>query len=243
MKSATALMAATVAWLGGAGHACEIELAGAYEEAVLLCGDGMPESKPRCQRLLRALAGIDSPTREQRLALAWGRSYAAAHEEDYAIREQADTATRDELRALADDYPNDPVVVRALAAFEDDEERRVALLRRTLALDPGCTSAAFFLAWALASRDTDAGREEAGEVRMQGYVHAADPSWKLHFASLIYQQSLYDGKPEAARAFRSRVLGDMALASLPFDADDRAASLGLICHQYARSRWGSRRFA
>ena len=232
MKSATALVAATVAWLGGVGHACEIEVAGAYEEAMLLCGDGMPESEPRCQRFLRALAGIDNPTREQRLALALGRSSAASftalQEEDYAMLDQANIATRDELRALADDYPDDPVVLRALAAFEDDEERYEALLRRTLALDPGCTSAAFFLAeWVLESE------EEAGEVRMQGYVHAADPSWKLHFASLIYQHSLYDGNPDAARAFRSRVLGDMALASLPFDADDRAASLGLICHGHA----------
>ena len=232
MKSATALAVATGAWLGGVGHACEIEFAGAYEEAMLLCKYGMPESKPRCQRLLRALAGIDSPTREQRLALALGRSSAAAHEEDYAMLDQANIATRDELRALADDYPEDPAVVLALAPFED-WERWVALLQRTLALDPGCTSAAYFLAEALESGDTDAGREEAAEVRMQGYVHAKDPLRKRRFASLIYRGGLYDGKPEAASAFRSRVLDDMALASLPFDADDRAASLGLICHGHA----------
>ncbi len=231
MKSATALAAATVAWLGGVGHACELELAGAYEEA-LVCEDGMPESKLRCQRLLRALAGIDSPTREQRLALAWGRSFAARYEEDDAIREQADIATRDELRALADDYPDDPVVLRALSFFED-EERQVVLLRRTLALDPGCTSAAYMLAAVLGSGDTDAEREAATEVWMQGYVHATDPSQKLELASSIYRRSLYDGKPEAARAFRSRVLDDMDLASLPFDADDRATSLGLICQGYA----------
>ena len=237
MKSATALAVATVAWLGGAGHACEIELAGAYEEAMQLCEEGMPESEPRCQRLLRALAGIDSPTREQRLALALGRSsaasFAALQEKDFAMLDQANIATRDELRALADDYPNDPAVVYALVGFEDDEERNEALLRRTLALDPGCTSAAYFLARALGSGDTDAGREEAGEVRMQGYVHATDPSWKLHLAAIIYRRSLYHGNPEVARGFRSRVLDDMALASLPFDAGDRAASLGLICHQYA----------
>ncbi len=239
MKSATALAAATVAWLGGAGHACEIEFAGAYKEAMLLCEDGLPGSKPRCQRLLRTLAEIDNPTREQRLALALGRSSAASftalQEKDFAILDQANIATRDELRALADDYPNDPAVVYALVGFEDDEERNEALLRRTLALDPGCTSAAYFLAEVLESGDTDDAEreEEAGEVRMQGYVHATDPSWKFLFAAMIYRRSLYDGKPEAASAFRSRVLDDMALASLPFDADDRAASLGLICHGHA----------
>ena len=205
---------------------CDFPNTGVFAETSVACSVDMPRSAAECHKLLNSLAEAPAPTRAQRLALAFGRSWAADHAgPDEALR--AERLARDELRALVRENPNDAMVLRALAAFEDNSNRRVILLRRVVDLDPGCGKAVHSLLLALPS-DTPPERAERLRYMMTGYRHGS--SWKLHFAALVYLHYLAQGEAGAARAFRKEVVDDMRLGYLQLDAENRTQSLELICH-------------
>ena len=131
-------------------------LTGPYEEAGRLCDGAMPgTSRKQCHDHLAELAAIEDPSLDQALALAFGRSFAADFElppdpfappEDYeAAQAEAQLAGREVLKPFMELTPDDPMVVRAYAYFHMlEEEQYRTLLRKALALDPTCSSAAFF---------------------------------------------------------------------------------------------------
>ena len=205
--------------------ACEYPDAGVFEQTGVLCSDEMPASAERCRRALDTLARTESPTVEQRLALAFGRSWAAVHADDAAARD-AERLGHRELTALASANPNDPMVLRALLVFAEDQKEWVALLRRIVDLDPGCEKAWHYLIRALPS-ESEADWDERLARMLDAYKHAR--SWKLNFAALVYVHLERDDVHEA-RAFRATVVRDMGLETSALDAENRAASLGSICH-------------
>ena len=205
---------------------CELPTSGVFEQAGVLCQDQMPASKGKCREFLDTIATVGEPTHAQSLALAFGRSW-AAHYEGHQERRTAERLSRDELRALVRDNPNDPMLHYALAAFEDDAVRRVNVLRRTVDLEPGCEKAVHFLVRALPN-ESDADRAVRLRYLMLGYEHA--DSWKLHFAALTFLAHIDDGEEATGTEFRRRVVRDTKLEELPLDPENRSANLDLICH-------------
>ena len=208
--------------------ACEYPNVGVFVQTGVVCSDEMPASAGRCRRALEVLARAENPTVEQRLALAFGRSWAAVHADDAAARD-AERRGRRELTALASANPDDPMVLNALLAFAEDEEEWIALLRRIVDLDPGCEKAWHSLIRALPS-ESAAERDERLVHLLDAYAHAR--SWKLTFAAHVYSHLERDDVREA-HAFRETVVRDMGLDALALDAENRAASLDSICRHNA----------
>ena len=204
--------------------ACELPDSGVFERTGGLCADEMPGSAPQCRKLLDALANTDEPTVVERLALAYGRTWAANHGGNQAARD-AERLGRDELTALAAERPSDPMVLYALLAFAEDQEDWVGLLRRVVELDPGCEKAWHYLIRALPSTSESERNERLGHM-LDAYRHAR--SWKLNFAALVYAD-LERNDVDEAHAFRATVIRDMELGNLELDAAGRASSLALVC--------------
>lgn len=225
---ATVAVIACGAALAEVRAGCEVPDSGVIKRTSVVCSDGMPASAGRCRRALDALARAESPTVEQRIALAYGRSWAADHADDAAARD-AERRGRRELAALALASPNDPMVLMALLAFAEDQEEWVSLLRRIVDLDPGCEEAWHYLIRALPS-ESEAERDERLDRMLDAYEHAR--SWKLKFAAHVYAHLERDNVHEA-RSFRATVVRDMGLETVALDDENRAAGLGSICHHDA----------
>lgn len=226
--AATAATLVCGAALAEARAACEFPESSVIKRTNVLCSGEMPASAGRCRRALDVLAGAENPTIEQRVALAYGRSWAAVHADDAAARD-AERRGRQELTALASANPDDPMVLNALLAFAEDEEEWIALLRRIVDLDPGCEKAWHSLIRALPSESV-VEREERLVHLLDAYAHAR--SWKLTFAAHVYSHLERDDVHEA-HAFRETVVRDMGLDTLALDAESRAASLDSICRHNA----------
>ena len=219
---------------------CDLPDTGPYEEAGRLCDGAMPgTSRKQCHDHLAELAAIEDPSLDQALALAFGRSFAAAFElrpdpfapaEDYeAAQADAHRAGRAVLKPFVERTPNDPMVVRAYAHFHMlEKEMYVALLRKTLILDPTCSSAAFFLSMRVGASDDEADIEESAKYLTHGYEHS-EGTWKLLFARQKYERLIYRNAEEA-EVFRDQVAADMALREFPLDPENRARSLEVLCN-------------
>ena len=210
---------------------CESPDTELYERAGRLCDGGMPgTSRSQCHSYLAELAAIEDPSLDEALALAYGRSFAAMFEENYeAAQADAHRAGRAVLKPFVERTPNDPMVVHAYAHFHMlEKEMYVALLRKTLTLDPACSSAAFFLSRTVGASDDEADREESAKFLTHGYEHS-EGTWKLLFARQKYERLIYRNVEEA-EAFRDQVAADMALREFPLDPENRARSLEVLCN-------------
>ncbi len=209
---------------------CELPETGPYGKAVRLCMNDMPDSRPHCRNFLDELASIEDRSIDQALALAFGRAFAAAFEDDYDGEvAKADQAGREMLKPFVDATPDDPTLLKAYAFFYlDDWEQYWAMLRRVLALDPACSWAAFSLSDSLGRSDDDAHRLESSKYLTHGYRYS-EGTWKLLFAYRKHEK-LKRSRPEDAEAFRAQVAADMRLRDLPLDAESRADSMEVLCN-------------
>ena len=216
---------------------CDLPDTGPYEVAGRLCDGAMPgTSRSQCHDHLAELAAIEDPSLDEALALAFGRSFAVNFElppdgspppEDYEAAEaEAELAGREVLKSFMELTPDDPMVVHAYAYFHMlEEEHYRTLLRKTLALDPACSSAAFFLSRTVGASDDI---EESAKYLTHGYEHS-EGTWKLLFARQKYEHLIYRSAEEA-EAFRDQVAADMALREFPLDPENRARSLEVLCN-------------
>lgn len=221
------------------------------------CGTERSVRTPECREFREHLAGMDRPTPEQRRALAIGYATLSTLETDAEKRDDLKQSSLDIMRALVRDEPEDPRWTYTLGLMEEEAERSIPLLERTLDLDPACVTAAETLADTLrmseyalmriGGEDGDDSRPnlaKAREYMMYAYQHA-NGRQKLEYARgyMEYIESSHR-KPlqayEAERsirddqdAFRARIIHDMALGDLPFDQANRADSLDLICNGLA----------
>ena len=189
---------------------------------------GPPERSDRCRMLLGALGELQNPSTEELLALGLGTYYLAYAEGDAELKESA----RRRLAALVSERPHDVVVVNALAvAFAEEPSFAIPLMRRVIELDPKCVKAMFHLSRYLDTDDPD----QALEFRrlLDGLYEHAPASWRLYHAARKYETHLLDGETMVAERFRSQVVDDMNLASLPLDDTNREASLEIACGDYA----------
>ena len=185
------------------------------------------------------MAAIEDPSLDEALALAFGRSFAVNFElppdgspppEDYeAAQAEAELAGREVLKPFIELTPENPMVVYAYAYFHMlEEEHYRTLLRKTLMLDPTCSSAAFFLSRTMGASDDEADIEESAKYLTHGYEHS-EGTWKLLFARQKYERLIYRNA-EVAEAFRNQVAADMALREFPLDPENRASSLEVLCN-------------
>lgn len=218
---------------------CESPKTDLYEETAQLCDGGMPgASRSQCHDRLAELAAIEDPSLDEVLALAYGRSFAAefklpsepfASPKDYhAAQAAAHLAGRELLKPFVERAPDDPMVVHAYAYFHMlEDEEYAALLRRTLTLDPTCSSAAYFLWRSVGASDDEAVGEESDQYLAHGYEHS-EGTWKLLFAREKYDRLAYRSVAEA-EAFRDQVEADMASREFPLDPENRVRSLEVLC--------------
>ncbi len=174
------------------------------------------------------LGELQSPSTEQRIAHGLGTFYLAYAEGDVEAKESA----RRQLTALATQWPEDVVVVNALAvSFAEEPTVAIPLMRRVIELDPLCVNAMFHLSRYLDADDPD----HALEYRrlLDGLYQHAPASWRLFHAARKYETLLYDGQTATAERFRSQVVDDMNLATLPVDDANRETSLDIACGSYA----------
>lgn len=195
-----------------------------------------------CRAFRDHLAGLADPSPEQHRALAIGYATAAIFEADETLREELHQRSLAIMRGLVRDHPDDPRWTYALGLMEEEEGQKVALLKRTLDLDPTCITAAEVLAGTLAEGwdRSESDRAEGRGYMLQAYERATGNN-KLYYARGYMEQieHTYQKPMEAyalngemvaeKRAFRSRVIADLALDTLAFDEENRAESLDLLC--------------
>ena len=197
------------------------------QEVSTACGP--PEGFVRCRTLLGALGELKNPSTEERVALGLGTYHLAYAMGDAELKESA----RRELAALASERPDNVVVVYALAvSFAEEPSSAIPLMRRVVELDPRCVKVMFHLSRYL---DTDDDPDQAREYRrlLDGLYEHAPASWRLYHAARKYETHIHDGQTEVAERFRSQVVDDMNLATLPVDDANRKASLEIACGDYA----------
>ena len=216
---------------------CELPETGLpeLEKAERLCQAARPDSRSsRCRDFLSELAAVEEPSLDQALALAFGPVMDVPLwdlEEDF---EGAILAGREVLKPFVDAAPDDPMLLKTYAAFFEGAHHRFEilvgggggddvefemyadLLRRVLALDPACGSAAHLLAGIAAEADDDG---DFNRYMTHGYEHS-EGMWKLLFAFEKYM-SLDSGTE--ADAFRAQVAADVGSRHMLVEADSDAA--------------------
>lgn len=200
---------------------CELPETGLpeLEKAERLCQAIMPDSRDRCNDFLSELATIEQPSLDQAFALAFGPAMLGMAPQMGEVKALqggvADhvsefggpfLAGREVLKPFVDAAPDDPMLLKTFAFFHfmDDDGKYSDLLRRVLALDPTCGSAALELVVLALDADDE---EDANRYLTHGYEHSKG-MWKLVFAN--WKHWLLDdaGAPEAD-AFRTQVAADV----------------------------------
>lgn len=182
-------------------------------KAERLCRAVMPDSRSRCDDFMSELAVVEEPSLDQALALAFGRAI-AARQQGYREVHNADLLGREVLKPFVDAAPKDPMLLKALAFFHTKGDMHERLLRRALALDPACSSAALWLGMGY--------EEDAAEHLTHGYEQS-EGMWKLLFAFVKYQSvhfGLAEEGPAEAEAFRAQVAADLGSRYMLLDADE-----------------------
>ena len=220
------VVCAATATLGWASPCDSLDRSVALRQVSTSCGP--LETSVHCRTLLEALAELQSPSIDERIAYGLGTFHLAYAEGDTEAKESA----RRHLGALAVERPDDVLVVNALAiSFAEEPSSAIPLMRRVIELDPRCVNVMFHLSRYLDSDDPDQALEYR-HLLDRLYEHAP-ASWRLYHAARKYETHLYDGQIQVAERFRSQVINDMNLASLPVDDANREMSLDIACGNYA----------
>ena len=184
-----------------------------------LCQGITPDSRIQCRTLLNDLSAIENPSLGQALALAFGQVAAARLEQIDSEITKASKAGRAVLKPFLDAAPDDPMLLRAYASLHsDDVDLYAELLRRVLALDPACSSAAFWLSVITLGASDEHPSGKVAEYLTHGYEHS-EGMWKLLFAFMKYQQFL-DLSSAEAEAFRAQVAADVGSRHMLWVGDE-----------------------
>lgn len=184
-----------------------------------------------CTAFLAGLAGIRSPTREERVAYLRGRAW--VEQTNGGVEADSGAADCGEQRILVQDHPDYPeaLVELALCLGMDRQDEVIALLETALAVDPENANALDTLTFLVSYTGDDYGIDHARLARYRSthYEIAETPSRKLTAASRIYEASVDAGDRAAAKATQDRVRRDAGLDALEYGGERRAESLDFAC--------------
>ena len=132
---------------------------------------------------------------------------------------------------------NDAESLIALATLIDDENEKIELLKRGVALSPQNAHATQWLASALHERNASGDALAAARHMEQAYDAMKPERWAYHASSTFWYFQQADADDEASR-FRARVIDDWGartLASVTDDTalDDMEPTLEIVCDSYA----------
>ncbi|MCY3883624.1 MAG: hypothetical protein OXG24_01785 [Gammaproteobacteria bacterium] len=218
------------------------------DEIWQICELNMPDSYSQCEEKIRALSAKDNPTLQDRFDLARFRTSLASREErkDHAKALAMYRQSRNELRVLAEEYPNSFDVLSELASVENIDSRRFAVQWRMMKLAPSCSNALFWLVqndvgpydWDrdpknLTNRVTSERIEHRNRLLLHGYRYGPTKKKKLLYALMRFHVLRNDGDASGAQEFRREVIRQLGLEDLSFNRKNRAENLKLVCHFWA----------
>ncbi len=213
-----------------------------------ICFKKLPDSFLQCEANIADLSSKDDATLQDRYNVAFFRPRLAQYVENASHSSTHDMIleSRNELRALAEEYPYSFDVIERLAYFESDDYRRFALHWRMMELAPSCTDALYWLVSDgvgpydfdrdpsdLTARRVSERLEHRNQLLLYGYEHGSSKKERMYFAVIWFHELWNNQDTKLARKFRHRVIDDLGLVELDFDDRSRTESLELICHSWS----------
>ena len=177
--------------------------------------EGTRSAEEACAAFLARLARLSNPTAEERLVLmenSW-----TSDDDDYCGA----------AVPLAEALPDNAEALQIRSACASDRDESIALLLRSLEVDPRHRIGLTELFWEVSRGDAEVDAETLLRHWNTNYDIARSPNEKASAAALIYSTAIEAGDEEAAEEIRVRVRADLGLDSLEFER--REAALELVC--------------
>ena len=232
-------------WLAAGCLLCAAETwaapvpSGAMADYYLHCNWAGTHSEARCATLADRLAALESPSRDERLALLLSRQSQPGRRAEPPLAGEVCAG----LRTIVEDHPDYATAMSRLALhYCVDRKESVALLRRALEIEPDNHDALSLLVFWADRFSGDEWISEIGPQTLAAYREAlyeaarerdawaaavsknVHPRWmwgnSLNAAGYSVKAALRDGDLDAAGAMRARVRRDTGLDDLDYSVEE-----------------------